>query len=549
MLRLYDTARNAYRRARGLPVLQSVLRGHTGAIVSVAFLPDGKQVISGSHDGSVRAWRVLGNGDEGGAATKEGGWVHAVATSSDGRWIAGGTRMTITIWNATTYEKVVELKGHTDAVTWFAFSPDSARVASGSRDGTGIVWSATTGEQLVGSLKGHAGWVWSSVAWTPDGQRLMAGCWGGSIKFLDASTGSLLSESNGHTDVVRSIVVPLNGKFTASASWDCTVRFWDTTTCQQIGPSLQHENYVESVAISPDGRHFVVSGTDSDIRVWRVPVDGGTVETVMREEGYVHAVAVSSDGRWIAGGMGNIIKIWNATTHKKVGELGGHCGAAIAWLAFSPDSARLASGSQDRTAIIWSMTTRKPLVAPLQGHTGWVWCVAFSPNGSQIASSDREAIRIWHSHSGALALPQIQVNAVSVAWTPDGQRLIAGCWDGSIKFWDALTGSLLAESNGHTRVVRSIAVPLNGKFFASASWDSTVRLWDMVTRQQIGPALQHNALVESVAISPDGSHLTSGGHDKEVHIWSLQQIVPESLLENISTTNIVRVYLSTTKLC
>ncbi|KAF8833617.1 WD40 repeat-like protein [Paxillus ammoniavirescens] len=309
MLRLYNTAKNAYRRARGLPVPQLVLRGHTGAILSVAFLPDGEQVISGSHDGSVRAWRVLGNGDEGGTVTKEGGWVHAVATSSDGRWVAGGTRMTITIWNATTYEKVVELEGHTDTVTWLAFSPDSVRVASGSRDGTVVVWSATTGEQLVGPLGGHAGWVWCvafspdgnkiassdwdviqiwnshsgelvlpgihvnavSVAWTPDGQRLIAGSWGGSIKFLDASTGSLLAESTGHTDIVRSIVVPLNGKFTASASWDSTVRLWDTTTCQQIGPALQHKALVESVAISPDGRHLVSGGGhDMKVRIWNL---------------------------------------------------------------------------------------------------------------------------------------------------------------------------------------------------------------------------------------------------------------------------------------
>ncbi|KAF9222777.1 WD40 repeat-like protein [Gyrodon lividus] len=306
MSRLYDSARNAYWRVRGLPV-PSMLRGHTGTISSVEFLADGKQVISGSEDGSVRVWRVK-DGREVETVMKEGHPVLAATASSDGRWIAtGGIENKITIWNATTHEKVVELEGHSDLVWSLAFSPNSGRVVSGSHDGMVILWNTTTGERLVGPLQGHTQPVWSvsfspngeeiatcdmcdiqiryshsgelvippigvdavSLTWTPNGQPLLiAGCSDGSIKLFDSSTGITLEEWTAHTASVHTTTFSRNGKFIASCSLDHTVRLWDTTTRQKIGPSLQHDDLVLSVAISPDGSHLVSGGRDKKVRIW-----------------------------------------------------------------------------------------------------------------------------------------------------------------------------------------------------------------------------------------------------------------------------------------
>ncbi|KAF8837721.1 WD40 repeat-like protein [Paxillus ammoniavirescens] len=298
MSRLYDATRNAYRRVRGLPLPQLVLIGHMDHTRSVAFLPDGNQVINPDDDGSIRARRVE-DGEEVGTVMREKGLVLAVAASSDGHWIAtGGRAKKVTIWNATTHEKVVEMTGHTGWVRSLAFSPDSARVASGSDDKTVIVWSTTTGERLAGPLEGHTyavdcvqfspdgdriascdyrdlriwyshvgelvippiqGEAWS-LAWTPDGQQLIAGCYSGYITFIDTSTGSKPAEWKGHTHYVDSISLSHDGNFFASGSWDKTVRLWDTSTQQQIGPALQHDSYVHSVAISPDGHHLSLLG-------------------------------------------------------------------------------------------------------------------------------------------------------------------------------------------------------------------------------------------------------------------------------------------------
>ncbi|KAF9222847.1 WD40 repeat-like protein [Gyrodon lividus] len=305
------------------------------------------------------------------------------------------------------------------------------------------------------------------------------------------------------------------------------------------GPSVLHGHTgtIRSVAFLADGKQVISGSDDRSIRAWRVE-GGEEVGKVMTEEGLVFAVAASNDGRWIAtGGVEKNIAIWETTTHKKVAELKGH--SHWVWsLAFSPDSARVVSGSRDETVIVWSTTTGKRLAGPLKEHTYGVASVSFSPSGNEIATCNLgHSIRIWNSHSSKLVIQPIKVDAFSLAWTPNGQHLIAGCKDGSIKIFDPSTGSLLARWNGHSTVVRSITVSPNGKFIASGSWDGTARLWDTTTRHQIGPALPHDDHVVSVAISPDGNHLVSGGRDQKVRTCSLGGIVPPSLLENTPSTS------------
>ncbi|KAF8833621.1 WD40 repeat-like protein [Paxillus ammoniavirescens] len=308
----------------------------------------------------------------------------------------------------------------------------------------------------------------------------------------------------------------------------------------QPPPSVPARGYtgrIQSIAFLSDGGRLIGGSDDGSVRAWKAESRNGT-PTKMTDGGAVYAVAASSDGRRIAtAGAKKIITIWDATTYEKVVELTGHSSEVteVRSLAFSPDSARVVSGLDGGRVFVWSTTTSKPL-AQLQGggHIGLVSSVCFSPSGEEIASCDMQDIRLWQSHSGELGIQPIQsVKAHSLVWPSNDKRLIAGCNDGSIKIFDASTGSLLAQWKGHTAIVHSIAVSHDGKWLASGSGDKTVRLWYTHTRQQIGRGLRHNSEVYSVVISPDGRHLASGGDNNKVSIWA----PPASLLENTPTTS------------
>jgi hypothetical protein len=136
----------------------------------------------------------------------------------------------------------------------------------------------------------------------------------------------------------------------------------------------------------------------------------------------------------------------------------------------------------DRTVRVWNVTTGKEVHPPLKGHTNWVRGVAFSPEGTRIASSGYDnTVRIWSARSGEPVLPPLTGHTslvVSVAFSPDGRRLASGSQDRTVKVWDADTGQEVLTLKGHPDEVQSLAFTPDGTRLVSASQDGTVLFWD-----------------------------------------------------------------------
>ena len=179
-------------RFHGIPDFTNVLLGGTllmtlnmnSSVQAVAVSPDGKHIVSGSYDSSVR------------------------------------------VWDALTGSELKELKGHTDKVRSVAFSPDGKHIVSGSSDKSVRVWDALTGSELK-ELKGHTNQV-RSVAFSPDGKHIVSGSSDKSVWVWDASMGSKLKELKRHTDLVTSVAFSPNGKYIVSGSYDNSVLVWDS---------------------------------------------------------------------------------------------------------------------------------------------------------------------------------------------------------------------------------------------------------------------------------------------------------------------------------
>ncbi len=158
-----------------------------------------------------------------------------------------------------------------------------------------------------------------------------------------------------------------------------------------------------------------------------------------------------------------------------------------------------------------------------QGHTSQVWSVAFSPDGQSIVSgSFDQTIRLWNLDGTPIGQPfQGHTNGVySVAFSPDGQSIVSGSSDRTLRLW-SLDGTLIGQPfQGHTGDVRSVAFSPDGQHIVSGSFDQTVRLWNL-NGTPIGQPFQgHTDGVDSVAFSPDGQRIVSSG-DRTVRLWNL----------------------------
>ena len=490
-----------------------------------------------------------------------------------------------------------------------ADSPDGRRQAMHMSDGRFVIVEKSTGD-VVSVLAGERVQV-TAVALNRRGSRVATHHVDGSLTLWDAESGSLLARCVGKGATAMSfgfspegsrlaVVVRTGERSQRLMVYDADVGTTLSTLTKDR--PLGGGSSETLLVFSPDGRRVVTTADESDLLVHTVG-DPAAVTTLRGHNAAIVAVAFSPDGRQLASGtVDGHIRLWNTDSFSSERELMGHDGA-VRSLAFCPDGETIASGGEDGTVRVWSRTATEPLgVLPgvrgmtavayrgdgrqlavagegmdrielwdpltverlhtLDGTSGPVEQIAYSPDGTLVAAASADAVRVWRSDSGELAstLQGHTHGAVAVTFSPDGGRLLATARDMTATVWDPRTGTRLVDAPGYqsftninkngavfglhgervahdgaqifdtqtgnvtARVqkrgrISCLAASPDGLVVASGMPIGTVYLDDFEDGRPLTRIVAHQGSVRAMAFSADGTRLVTGSMDTTAGLW------------------------------
>lgn len=511
---------------------------------SLALAPSGQQCATGGWDGVARVWD-LKTGKPLHEFQHGGLYVHSVAFSPDGRWLATGSDDPagfVQLWDLTSGERLAVLSGHTDAVLSVAFNRDGKQLLTSSYDKTARLWNVADRSEIR-VFRGHTWWVWQAVFSPNDRQIVTVGQDGIAIVW-DTATGERSPAFTGHRGPVYCAAFVGDGSRVVTGGYDRRLLEWspaqlaphqfrnlergaDVTQTPRYRELGGHATSIRCVAVSSDGALLLSGSQDNTLRLWNLAT-GQILQTFRGHDSWIRGVAFGQDGRLlISGSQDSTIRTWSLAGYEELRSfqgraLEGHADAVLA-ATFSPDQTQIVTASRDRTARTWDAVTGEVRQTFAEGHAFLASSAQFFDDGRKLvtAAVDNTA-RIWDVASGTERQRLDRSGrAAALAVSPDGRWIATGGDAKQVQLWHAETGELASTLVDHQSEVTAVTFTPDGQRVISGDARGRCRVWNVETAQLVGKFDAHTGRITGLACTPDGARLLMSSNDRTVSQWDL----------------------------
>lgn len=546
------------------PKLMLYLRGHSNSVLSVAYSPDGRRIVTGSSDTTLIMWDAATGTPARSLMTGHHSEVYSLDFNRNGNLIASGALDgELRLWNGRTGDAIGgALMSGSQRLNAVAFAKDQDILATAG-DGLAF-WDVSDPEnpvQLGELIQPDEGQI-TSVAFHPSIDLLTTGYLDGGLTLWDIRDLEhpvALTTLYGHEDEVWGLVFSPNGKLMASGSDDRTIIIWDVSTALQNPDSVQptieplqgHTNFVLDLAFSPDGGVIASASADNSVRLWSTRTGRPISLPLAGHSNFVNALDFSPDGRHLisAGDDGTAI-IWDITMFNRLSERIAVHPDGIMSMALNRQGTLMAIGGWDTAIDVVRLDTGELIGEPLTSHSNLVTEVAFSADGTLLASGDLNGqLILWHVNEDENNVEMIgewddhEEGITGLNFMPesdeDGRLALAtSSYDGTIHFWqidlDAddpdevmeRVGEIDGGTDGYYGIVFRAGDGDNPLLMASGTGDGLATVWDLSdwpeSADLVGELVGHTSTVLSLAFSPDGQTLATGGADEAVRFWDME---------------------------